>query len=240
MRNSDARAPRSVLVTVLIAVVVTVGVLITVVVLRARADVPVADAPGADQAAGIAPAKQNCGQVPCVQLAAETAGGMEVALLAAPDGSSGRVRFGPAAVNTSIETSISAIGARLGPDSLRCREGVIVACLVRGTGDGGTMGEVLVYRGDSWEATEKPYFSDANNISLSDAVGDSSPEVIVVRHECPGRLPGSASCAAAPVLATVFDIRGAQLGCTKKYTSPTQLRGWPDVKLVKSDVRACP
>jgi hypothetical protein len=229
-----------VLVTVLVAAVVTVGVLIAVAVLRARADVPVTDAPGADQAAGIAPVKPNCGQVPCVQLAAMSVGGMEVALLAAPDGSSGRVRLGPEAANTSIEMTISAIGTRLGPDSLRCQEGVIVSCLVRGTSDGGMMGEVLSYRGDSWEAMEKPYFSDANNISLSDAVGDSSAEVIVVRHDCPGRLPGSASCAAAPVLATVFDLGGAQLGCTRKYTSPSQLRGWPDIKLVKSDVRACP
>lgn len=239
MQNSGARAPRSVLVTVLVAAVVTAGVLIAVVVLRAQTEVTVAEAPGPNQVAGPAMVP-NCGQSACVQLAATTAGGTELALLAAPDGTSGRVRFGPETANTSIETTISAIGARLGPDSLRCREGVVVACLVRGTGDGGVVGEVLSFRGGGWEATEKPYFSDAGNISLSDAVGDNSAEVIVVRHECPGKLPGSSSCAAAPVLAAVFDLDGTQLGCTRKYTSPSQLRGWPDIKLVKADVRTCP
>jgi hypothetical protein len=34
-------------------------------------------------------------------------------------------------------------------------------------------------------------------------------------------------------------LAGRLVGCTKKYTSPSDLRGWPDIRLTKADVRAC-
>jgi hypothetical protein len=240
MRNKGARVPRSVLVTVLVAAVVTAGVLIAVVVLRARPGVTTAAGAVPDLSPPVTSSSSNCGPVPCRQVAATTVSGIAVALLSAPDGGSGRLRFGSESANMTVGTTITTIGARLGPDSLRCASGAVVACLVRGVADGGMVGEVLAHRGDSWEHAGKPYFSDAENISLSDAGGDSSPEVIVVRHECPGSQPGSVKCEVAPVLASVFDLAGSALGCTKKYTSPSQLRGWPDIRLLKSDIRACP
>jgi hypothetical protein len=239
MRNKAAQAPRSVLVTVLVAAVVTAGVLIAVAALRSRADTPVVAGPGADWSGGVTPPNSNCGTAACAKVASATVNGIEVALLAAPDGGSGRLRLGPEPANAAVETTITSIGARLAADSLRCADGTVIACLVRGVADGGLVGEVLTYRGDSWRGPEKPFFSDAGNISLSDATGDNSPDVIVVRHECPGSQPGSAKCRAAPVLASVFDLAGRLVGCTKKYTSPSDLRGWPDIRLTKADVRAC-
>lgn len=239
MRNEVARAPRSVLVTVLVAAVVTAGVLIAVAALRSRAGAPVGAGPGADPAGAITPPNSNCGPAACVQVASATVNGTEVALLAAPDGGSGHLRLGFDPSHATVETTITSIGARLGPDSLRCVDGTIIVCLVRGVTEGGLVGEVLAYRGESWRGPEKPFFSDAGNISLSDATGDNSPDVIVVRHECPGSQPGSAKCGAAPVLASVFDLAGRQLGCTKKYPSPSNLRGWPDIRLTKAELRGC-
>jgi len=240
MRDKGAGVPRSVLVTVLVAAVVTAGVLIAVLVLRPHPEAAAPAGPTPDPSPPAPSAVLDCGPAPCEQVAATTVGGTEVALLAAVDGSSGRLRFGPASANATVETSITTIGARVGPDSLRCASGVVTACLVRGTSDGGMVGEVLARRGDSWQDAGKPYFSDAGNISLSDANGDGSPEVIVVRHECPGSQPGSAACKVSSVLATVFDLAGNQLSCTKKYTAPSQIRGWPDIRLLRSDLRACP
>jgi hypothetical protein len=239
MRNKGARLPRSVLVTVLAAAVVTAGVLIAVTVLRPHPDGTAMAGAAPDPSPQPPSSVSNCGPAPCRQVAATTVSGVEVALLAAPDGSSGSLRFGPEAANATMETTITKIGARLGPDSLRCAAGVTTACLVRGTGDGGVVAEVLARRGDSWQGTGKPYFSDAGTISLSDADGSGSPDVIVVRHECPGSQPGSAKCLGAPVIASVFDLAGNQVGCTKKYTAPSQIRGWPDIKLVKADLRPC-
>jgi hypothetical protein len=174
-------------------------------------------------------------------LASVTVRGTVVALLADPNGGSGRLRIGPEAANVRLELMITSMGARLGADSLWCADGSIQACLVRGESSDGTVGEVFSNHGESWRRmADKPYLSDAGNLSLSDADGNGSPYVIVVRHECPASQPGSAKCQAAPVLGSVFDLAGRQLGCTKKYTSPSQMRGWPDIRLTNSDLRACP
>jgi hypothetical protein len=240
MRKSGARVPRSVLVTVLGAAVVTAGALIAVAGSRPRPDTPAGVGAAADRSAAEAASWAACGAGRCVELASVAVKGTLVALLADPNGGSGRLRIGPEAANVRLETMITSMGARLGADSLRCADGSIQACLVRGESSDGTVGEVFSNHRQSWRRmAEKPYLSDAGNLSLSDVEGNGSPDVIVVRHECPATQPGSAKCA-APVLGSVFDLAGRPLGCTKMYTSPSQMRGWPDIRLTNSDLRACP
>jgi hypothetical protein len=87
---------------------------------------------------------------------------------------------------------------------------------------------------------EKPYLSDAGNLSLSDADGNGSPDVIVVGHECSPSLPGRPSARRRRCWVRCLISRARHLGCTKKYTSPSQMHGWPDIRLTNSDLRACP
>jgi hypothetical protein len=239
MRIMRVRTPASVLLTALLAVVVAVGALIAVVTLRPRPDSQVPADGGTGLPSGAVPAEPICGPGPCEQLAAQTVGGAPVTLLAAPTGKFGQVRIGAPGQSTLFDLTISGMGATLGKESLRCLDGTSAACLVRGDLDGGAVGEVLVSTGGTWRGSGRPYFADAGNMSLFDVTGDGTADIIVVRHECPGAQSGSPKCQAAPVLAEVYGLGGESLGCTKKYTSPSQLKGWPDVRLTKPELRVC-
>jgi hypothetical protein len=237
MRAKEARTPRSVLFTAVLAAVVTVGVLAAVVLLRPREQVP--GEPGQPAIADAAPAAPgiNCGHSACAELGAMTVGGVPVVLLADGAAKHGRIRIG---ADTVFPLIINDMGATLERDSLRCVDGATPVCLVRAKVEGGTVGELFVARGGIWRDTGKPYFSDAGTIALHDATADGIADVIVVRHECPGTQSGSARCQAAPVLAEVYDVARGSVGCTRRYTAPSELRGWPDVRLTRADLRACP
>ncbi len=238
MRTQEARAPRSVLLTALLAVVVTAGVIVAVVLLRPAAPVPAGEpgvppvSDGAPNAPGV-----DCGDSACREISAMTVGGLPVVLLADDSGRQGVVRIG---ADTVYPLIVNDMGATLKGDSLRCFDGVTPVCLVRGEVGGGSAGELFVARGGIWRDTGKPYFSDAGTIALNDVTADGIADVIVVRHECPGAQTGSARCQAAPVLAEVYDVARGSVGCTRRYTAPSELRGWPEVRLAKADLRACP
>ncbi|WP_329052091.1 hypothetical protein OG738_06600 [Amycolatopsis sp. NBC_01488] len=239
MRTSAARTPRSALLTAVLAAVVTFGAIGAVFVLRPRPEAPAgASAPAAAPVSAVV----TCGGGPCRQLAAVSVGGTPVVLLTDASGGSARVRVGPAP-GTVFELSIAQLGVRLDPNSLRCIDGSAPACLVRGdVGDQGTAayGELLVASGGVWQAPGKPYFADAGTLSLYDVTADGRPDVIVVRHDCPGVESGTPKCDAAPVLGQVYDLTGKSVGCTRRYTAPSDLRGWPDIRLTRTDLRACP
>jgi hypothetical protein len=142
-----------------------------------------------------------------------------------------------------FELSIAQLGVRLDQNSLRCIDGTAPTCLVRGdVGDQGNAGygELLVASGGVWRAPGKPYFADAGTLSLYDVTADGRPDVIVVRHDCPGAASGTPKCQASPVLGEVYDLGGNSLGCTRRVTAPSDLRGWPDVRLTRADLRNCP
>lgn len=225
------------LFTAVLAAVVTAGVLVAVVLLRPRDTAPAESGqPAVVDAAPAAPAI-NCGHSACVELAAMTAGGVSVVLLADSAAKHGQVRIGTDAVFPLI---INDMRATIERDSLRCADGTTPVCLVRGKVEGGTVGELFVARGGIWRDTGKPYFSDAGTIALHDVTADEVADVIIVRHECPGAQSGSARCQAAPVLAEVYEVARGSVGCTRKYTVPSELRGWPDVRLTRADLRSCP
>ncbi|MEV6912343.1 hypothetical protein [Amycolatopsis sp. NPDC051071] len=238
MRTQEARTPRSVLFTAVLAVVVSAGVFVAVFLLRHPEPTP-AGAPDSGTAPDAAPATPavNCGHSLCRELGAMTVGGVPVVLLADEAGKQGVVRIGGDSIFPLI---INDLGVTLGGDSLRCVDGATPVCLVRGVAGGGSAGELFVARGGIWRDTGKPYFSDAGTISLNDVTADGIADVIVVRHECPGAQSGSARCQAAPVLAEVYDVARGSVGCTRRYTAPSELKGWPDVRLVRADLRPCP
>jgi uncharacterized membrane protein len=236
MWNIGVRTPRSVLVTVLVALVVVIGALAVVVALRPGPDAPATAAPAITTPRSL-PA---CGKAPCRTLKSLNIHGTTVALLDDGQGGSGLVAVG-ADASTLEEVTVTALGAKLGPDSLTCLDGSTAACLVQGGQSTGTViAELLTSDGDSWRTSERQFLSDASYIGLDDVTGDNVPEVVLVRHECPDSTSGTPRCAAAPVLAEIFDLAGDTLGCTRKYTSPSQLHGWPVIRLSKSDIRACP
>ena len=239
MRTTAARTPRSALLTAVLAAVVTVGAIGAVFLLRPRPE----QAPRAAEpaAAPVAPAL-TCGGGPCRELAAVTVGGTPVVLLTDSAGGSARLRVGPEP-GTVFELSITQLGVRLDRNSLRCIDGAAPACLVRGdaAGNGTTAyGELLVGNGGVWRDPGKPYYADAGTLSLYDVTADGRPDVIVVRHDCAGSLAGTPKCAAAPVLGEVYDLTGQSVGCTRRVTSPSDLRGWPDIRLTRADLHACP
>ncbi|RZQ62891.1 hypothetical protein EWH70_17605 [Amycolatopsis suaedae] len=213
---------------------VAVGAVVTAVVLRPKAE----PAPAAVPAAAGGSATVTCDGGPCVVLASRQAKGETVELLADAAGGSGKIRFGGTGSDIVLETSITVMGARLRQDSLECVDGPTAACLVRGPVDGGMLGEVLVARADIWRPAEQPYFADGSRIVLAQVVDDDTPEVIVVRHVCSG---AATDCQRDPVVAAVYRLGADEpVGCTRRYSVPAQLRGWPDVRVTRGELRQCP
>lgn len=239
MRTSAVRTPRSALLTAVLAAVVTVGAIVAVFLLRPRPDA-LTEPASASAPAPVAPVV-TCGGGPCREVAAMTVGGTPVVLLTDAAGGSARVRVGPEP-GTVFDLSIAQLGVRLDANSLRCIDGAAPACLVRGDlGDSGTeaYGQLLVESGGVWRDPGKPYFADAGTLSLYDVTADGRPDVIVVRHDCPDAATGSPKCQAAPVVGEVFDLAGTSVGCTRRVTAPSDLRGWPDIRLTRADLRTC-
>jgi hypothetical protein len=235
MRTSAARTPRSALLTAVLAAVVTVGAIGAVFLLRPR---PEAASGAAEPAAAPVTPVVSCGGGPCRRLAAVSVGGTPVVLLTDEAGGSAQLRVGPEP-GTVFELSIAQLGVRLDQDSLRCIDGPAPTCLVRGDVGTAAYGELLVAGGGVWRDPGKPYYADAGTLSLYDVTADGRPDVIVVRHDCPGVESGTPKCEAAPVLGEVYDLAGRSVGCTRRVTSPSDLRGWPDIRLTRADLRTC-
>jgi hypothetical protein len=121
--------------------------------------------------------------------------------------------------------TVSALGGRLDANSLSCVSGAMSACLVHARQEGTMIAQLVVDRAGTWRSVDKPYYSSAGVVRLDDVTGDSSPEVVVVQT--------------GPVLARVFALDGSALGCTRRYSSVGQLRGWPEVQVSSSDLRGC-
>ncbi|WP_253860002.1 hypothetical protein [Prauserella alba] len=231
---ASRRPPRPVLLTVALAAVVVVASLVAAVLLRQGDDDEVADGLSMPTPT----AADGCAGGPCRVVASASVNGMTVELLAAERGSAGRLRAGGPASSSVAEVAIGTMGVPLNQDSLRCEESATPVCLVRGPHDGGMVGELHVWRGDSWRSDQRPYFSDAGSVTLDDVDGDDVPEVVVVSHDC-SDVDSVAACREAPVLAEVFDLAGGTVGCTGTYGSPGSMRGWPEVDVESYELMAC-
>ncbi|MDQ0377352.1 hypothetical protein [Amycolatopsis thermophila] len=213
------RAPRSVVVTAVLAAVVALSALVTVRLLRedgSSAQVPAGGAGGSAVTTGV-----DCGEGPCQVVSRAAVDGRAVELLADAQGGNGRFE----ADGTVVEVAVSALGGKLDANSLSCVGGPVSACLVRGRQDAAMIAQLVVNRAGTWRSVDKPYYSSAGVVRLDDVTGDNAPEVVVVQT--------------SPVLARVFALDGSALGCTRRYTAVGQLRGWPEVQLSSGDLRAC-
>jgi hypothetical protein len=229
--------PRSVVVTVVLAVLVTAGALGGAGVLRWQATrssstPPTSQKPPASGVVGVS----GCLVEPCKVLATTTVGGTVVELVADAGARSGRLRVGGPTSGSVIEATITDMGVTLTSESLQCIAGGPTACLIKGEHEGGIAGQIIVGRSDKWSALEKPYVSDAGYLALANVDGNVAPEVIAAQHDCGNT---DASCAARPVFVQVFAIAGPVVGCTKDYPRLDKLPGYPNVKITAAALSPC-
>jgi len=225
--------PRSVIVTVVLAVLVAAGALGGAGVIRWRAT-ETASTPTTSQkpppssVVGVS----GCLVEPCKVVAKTSVGGTEVELVADAGGHSGRLRIGGPTSGSVIEATITDVGVVLTPDSLQCVAGGPAACLIKGEHEGGIAGQIVVGRSDKWSASETTYISDAGYLALANINGDSAPEVLAAQPMPCGR----ADCG---VFMQVFGISGKVLGCTKEYPRVDRLPGYGSVKLTEAALTPC-
>lgn len=231
------RAPRPVVLTVVIALLVTAAALATVVALRGERDTSGDEIATGPTATSPAPPAATCGDSPCGVLTSLPVGSTTVELLADEQGENSRLRILGTGSETVLETALGEMGVRVTQRSLVCQDGPTAACLVRGGQAGDVVGEVYADTDGKWEPAGRPYVSNAGYLDLLHVAADRSPEIGIAHHpDCEG---SADDCTSAVVVIEVFGLDGASLGCTRRYGSLTQLPGWPDVGLTDDDLRSC-
>ncbi|MQA61705.1 MAG: hypothetical protein GEU86_09455 [Actinophytocola sp.] len=231
------RAPRPVVLTVVVALLATAAALATVVALRSERDTSGDEIATEPNATSAAPPAATCGGSPCGVLTSLPVGSATVELLADEHGENSRLRILGTGSETVLETALSEMGVRVTQRSLVCQDGPTAACLVRGGRAGGVIGEVFADTDGKWEPAERPYVSNAGFVDLLHVAADRSPEIGIAHHpDCEG---SADDCTSAVVVVEVFGLDGVSLGCTPWYGSLTQLPGWPDVSLTDDDLRRC-
>ncbi|EID53664.1 hypothetical protein [Saccharomonospora xinjiangensis] len=253
--TTGAVPPPRVLVTVAVALAAALGAQVAAALWGSTAPdpVPVQPVRSADDV--------GCGAEPCRVLVSTVVNGMPVELLADRDGDNGRLRAGPPSGGSATVTELSARGVRLHHNSLRCSQSAAPVCLVRGSLDGGVVGEVHAWRGDAWHAVGGALFADAvvlDDVVLDDVVDGSGadgadgadhdlraadvPEVVLVHQACADPVGRSvnAGCSDPGVVAEVVRLGGERVGCTRVESSPDDLRGWPEVDVRDTDLTECP
>ena len=180
----------------------------------------------------------RCGNSPCEVLDSTTVNGYPVQLLAGSGGRVGKLRIDGPRGERVLDVSITGLGASLTGNSLQCAAGTTPACLVVGPQRSGAVGQVFLARAQSWNSPTRPYFSNAGTIVLDNVVGNDSPEVVVVEHDC-GPDTELAACRDVPVVAAVHDLGGEVIGCSETYPWPARIPGWPEIDLDGAGLRPC-
>ncbi|PWW64518.1 hypothetical protein DFQ13_103492 [Actinokineospora spheciospongiae] len=229
------RVPRGVVLTAVLCALVVAAALGGAALLRDRAaGHPAADttsSPPVEPTPADAIGPDGCrpGEA-CQVLGRAAIGSTYLDLIGDPGGVSGRVRIGGPTTSQVIEVTVTESQVTLGPDSLVCRAAGISACLVRGGGERGVVGQVIVGRSGKWSPVNKAFFSAAGSLSLGDVNGDGTPEVLAV--QCDRACPR--------VFVQVLTLAGDEQDCTRTYARPEQLPGYPAVEVTASALRACP
>jgi hypothetical protein len=206
--------------TAVLAALVTAATLVAVASLRWRwMGSPGAEPYGAPPAPSVVDV--GCGQGPCQVLAIRSVDGVQIELKADAEGGNGRFQADAAV----LQTTVTQLGARVDAGSLSCVSASESACLVGAPFNGGRIAQLLVDRAGVWRSVDKPYYSDLGVIVLENVSGTDAPEVVVGER--------------SPVQARVYALDGGMVGCTRKYSYPAQLRGWPSVRILAGDLRPC-
>lgn len=180
----------------------------------------------------------QCGKSACDVIDTADVGAETVELLSSPKGRAGKLRINGEGDPQLVDVSITHLGVSLRSGALQCSAGDSAACLVTGKYADGVVGEVFVVRGGTWDSPERPYFSNAGEITLEEVVDGESPNVVVVEHDCgPGTDPDA--CQVLPVVAKVYGLGGEVQGCTKDYPWPARIPGWPNIDLNGNELRSC-
>ncbi|MGH3877343.1 MAG: hypothetical protein ACRDSK_09950 [Actinophytocola sp.] len=178
----------------------------------------------------------GCVREPCAVLATVPVAGTTVELVADRGARSGRLRIGGPNSSEVIEVTVTDLGVRLTRESLQCVVSALSACVVRGSYEGGTAGQVVAGRSGKWSSLTKPFVSDAGFLALAQVTVDSGPEVVAVQHDCDR---AATDCAGTPVFAQVFTMGGAEAGCTRDYSSVEALPGFPAVEIRSDQLSPC-
>ncbi|MBM7770096.1 hypothetical protein JOD54_000300 [Actinokineospora baliensis] len=229
------RAPTAVVLAMVICGLVLTASLTGAAVMRVRA-APANTAPGPTTEPTTSASAVECRRVPCRTLGTASLGSTLVTLKGDSGLVSGRLFIQGPSGQQVVEMAVGDLGVYLDDQSLQCAPGAVSACLVSGSGDKGTAGQVVAGRSDKWSALGRAFFSEANYLSLANVDGDTSPEVIAVQQDC----ASGADCARRPVYAQVFGLGGQELGCTRLYSRIDQLPGYPTVALTAAMLRDCP
>ncbi|OLR90493.1 hypothetical protein [Actinokineospora bangkokensis] len=167
----------------------------------------------------------------CTVLGTEVIGTTHIQLIGDPGGRSGRLRIGgSASLSLVVELTVAGSGVTLDQGSLTCVGAGISACLVRGTGPTGVVGQAVVGRSGTWSPINRAFTSTAGYLALNQVYGDSTPEVLAATCT-----PGCAR-----VYLQVSQITGPVLGCTQPYPRLTALPRYPDVSVPYAALRPCP
>ena len=219
------RTPRSVIVTVVLAVLVTAGALGSAGAIRWRAERSTSTPTTSTKPPVVG--VSGCLVEPCQVVARTTVGGTSVELVADAGARSGRLRVGGLTSGSVIEATITDQGVTLTKDSLQCIAGGPAACLIKGEHDGGIAGQVVVGRSDKWSLTEDTYISDAGYLTLANINGDSAPEILAAQR------------AGTAIFMQAFTIAGNVIGCTKDYPKLDKLPGFGNLKLTEAQLGPC-
>ncbi|WP_026424560.1 hypothetical protein [Actinokineospora inagensis] len=229
------RAPTTLVLVMVICGLVVAASLTGAAVLRVRT-APVRSAPGPTAEVTTTTDPTTCRRDPCQVIGTTNLGGTVVELVADSGATSGRVKIRTPDGQQVIEMAVADLGITLTADSLQCVPGVVAACLVRGDGDKGLAGQVVVGRSDKWSPLSRAFISEARYLSLVNVDGDTAPEVVAVQQDC----ASGADCARRPVYAQVFGLGGQEVGCTKLYQRLDQLPGYPTIEPAQNQLRSCP
>jgi hypothetical protein len=209
---------RSVIITVVLALLVLGGAVGAAFYLRSR-PAPVAETTPPPPPPATA---TDCRAEPCTVLATATVGNTRIDLVGDQGAKSGRLRISPDRV---IEVTITDRGALLTDKSLQCLTGSLSACLIKGdVPGGGTIGEIVVGRSDKWSLTERSYLSDAGYLALQDVTDAAGPELLSAQKGFYLR---------------VYQLNGSEAGCTRPVGKLNQLPGWPTVKVTTNLLKPC-
>lgn len=233
------RTPWAVVVASVLSVVVAAGAVVASVLVREhRAESSRApERPTTVTSTPLAP--NGCRVAPCRVMAVARVAGTTVELVADAGAKSGRLRIGGPSSSEVIEMTVTDLGVTLTPSSLQCVARALSACVVRGTYEEGTAGQVVVSRSGKWSSLNKPFLSRAGYLALAEVSGSQSgPEVIAAQYAC---VQGDAAeCAGEPVYAQVFAVGTAtEVGCTRNYDDVRSLPGYPLVTLTDDELSTC-
>jgi len=223
-------------VATVLSVFVAAGALVGAVLVREHRDTP-AEQPAAPVSPPVATGV--CSAEPCRVLAVAKIAGTTVELIADHGARSGRLRIGGPSSSSVIETTVTDLGVTLTKSSLQCVVRAMSACLVSGSYENGTAGQVVVGRSGKWSSLSRPFVSGAGYLALAEvASSQSGPEVIAAQYECAGA--AAPECADTPVFAQVFAIvSGTEVGCTRTYDDVESLPGYPQVTVTADDLSRC-